>query len=69
MSSERRRLVAIVAAYFQTGRIEDARAEAQKILAREKDYTVGRAQRTAVYKNAGDRDIFVSALRSAGIPD
>ena len=59
----------LVAAYFQAGRKDEARAEAQKILSGTRDYTVGRAQRSAVYKNAEDRHIFASALRSAGIPD
>jgi adenylate cyclase len=59
----------LVAAYSQSGRPVAARAEAQKVLARAPGYTVGQAQRTAVYKNAGDRDALVTAIRAAGIPD
>lgn len=59
----------LIAAYIQAGRIEAARAEAQKLLKILPKYTARQAARSHVYKAEEDKKQFTMALREAGLPE
>ncbi|MFT5485438.1 MAG: TolB-like protein/class 3 adenylate cyclase/Flp pilus assembly protein TadD [Paracoccaceae bacterium] len=59
----------LIAALIQAGRKDEARAEAQGLLAKLPKYTARQAARSHVYKVAEDSKQFVMALREAGLPE
>ena len=59
----------LIAALIQAGRMDEARAEAQGLLAKFPKYTARQAARSHVYKEAEDMKQFVVALREAGLPE
>lgn len=59
----------LIAALVQAGRADEARAEAQGLLAKFPKYTARQAARSHVYKEAEDMKKFVLALREAGLPE
>jgi len=59
----------LIAALIQAGRIDEARAEAQGLLAKFPKYTAEQATRSHVYKEPDDMKQFVVALRKAGLPE
>lgn len=58
----------LIAALIQAGRADEARAEAQRLLAKFPKYTARQAARSHVYKEPDDMKQFVTALREAGLP-
>jgi adenylate cyclase len=59
----------LIAALIQAGRMDEARAEAQGLLAKFPKYTAEQATRSHVYKEPDDMKQFVVALRKAGLPE
>lgn len=59
----------LIAALVQAGRAEEARTEAQGLLAKFPKYTARQAARSHVYKVPEDMKEFVVALRAAGLPE
>jgi tetratricopeptide (TPR) repeat protein len=59
----------LIAALIQAGRKDEARAEAQALLAKLPKYTARQAARSHVYKVPDDMKQFVVALREAGLPE
>jgi adenylate cyclase len=56
-------------AYSLSGREEEARAEAAKVLKLNRKFSVERYAKTVQYKNKADTERFFAALRKAGLPD
>jgi Flp pilus assembly protein TadD len=61
------RQLAIV--YALLDRKEEAGAAVKKVLELDPSSSVGRASKTAPYKNQADLKLFVDAMRKAGLPD
>jgi TolB-like protein/predicted Zn-dependent protease len=59
----------LIAAYVQSGRVEDARLEAAALLQAVPGYAAEIAARNHVFLRNKDRNIFLGALKSAGLPD
>ena len=59
----------MAAAYMQTGRGDDARAVVKRIMDAAPQFTLAIADRGYPYKEAADRNAFLGALRSAGVPE
>ena len=58
----------LIAAYVQSGRLSEARAEAKALMAAVPDFTSALVTRTHVYKNPEDMKAFLDALQEAGLP-
>jgi adenylate cyclase len=63
------RLDPLAAAYAQSGQLEEARAEAEKVLRINPGFTIERYKRLSVYKNAEDDEHRIDGLRKAGLPE
>lgn len=61
--------VTCAAAYSQAGKEDAARAEAEKVLKINPKFSIASYAKRLPYKNQADRDIFINALRKAGLPD
>lgn len=61
--------IALAIAYSSLGREEEADAEAAQVLRISPKFTVAYAEKTWPYKNQADKDLVISALRKAGLPD
>jgi TolB-like protein/Flp pilus assembly protein TadD len=59
----------LAAAYSLSGREEEARAEAAEILRIDPKFSVKRFARGQPYKNQSDTELFINALRKAGLPE
>jgi len=59
--------LALAAAYSVSGQDEEARAAAAEIIRIAPKFSVEYFSRTLVYKNQADKEIFVAALRKAGL--
>ena len=59
--------LALVVAYSVSGRDEEARAVAEEILRIAPKFSVEYYSRTLAYKNQADKEIFITALRKAGL--
>ena len=61
--------VILAAAYAQSGQLEEARAEAAKVLRINPGFTIERYKRLSVYKNPEDDEHRIDGLRKAGLPE
>jgi hypothetical protein len=59
----------LAATYAQLGRVEDARAEAAKVLRVNPKYTIRMQKQVSILKRAEDSDHLVDGLRKAGLPE
>jgi adenylate cyclase len=59
----------LAATYAQLGRLEDARAEAAKVLQLNPNYTIGKQREVSILKRREDIDHVVDGLRKAGLPE
>jgi adenylate cyclase len=59
--------VALTAAYGLSGRDEEARATASEVYRIDPKFSLEYYSKTLVYKNQGDRDLIIDALRKAGL--
>ena len=59
----------LAAAYIETGRTEDARAEVRASLETSPEITVALADEIFPYARAEDRELFLGGLRKAGLPE
>jgi adenylate cyclase len=59
----------LAASYAQTGRMEEAEAEADQILKLNPAFSVKSYAALQPYKNRIDRDYFIDGLRKAGLPE
>jgi tetratricopeptide (TPR) repeat protein len=56
-------------AYSLAGRQEEARIEAEEILRLNPKYSLVRTGKLLPHKNQADRELYISALRKAGLPE
>jgi adenylate cyclase len=61
--------VGLAVSYWQSGREEEARAEVEEVLRLNPKFCVERITKGWPYKNQSDKDLIVSALRKAGLPE
>jgi len=61
--------VILAAAYGQLGQLEEARAEAAKVLRINPGFTIESYKRLSVYKNPEDAEHRIDGLRKAGLPE
>ncbi|MEJ2731869.1 MAG: tetratricopeptide repeat protein, partial [Deltaproteobacteria bacterium] len=61
--------VSLAAAYSLAGRQEEARVEAEEILRLNPKFSSVRFGKMVPYKNQADRELMISALRKAGLPE
>jgi adenylate cyclase len=61
--------VFLASAYAQSGRLDEARAEAAEILRINPNFTIERWKPLAVYKNPKDAEHRIDGLRRAGLPE
>jgi Tfp pilus assembly protein PilF len=59
----------LAAIYVQLGRIEDAEWSVEEALAINPDITLTKERRESIYKRESDLEHFLSALRTAGVPE
>ena len=59
----------LTTAYFQAGRLEDARAQAAEVLRINPKYSVEFSGRSLPYKNQIDQERFLDGIRKSGIPE
>jgi adenylate cyclase len=59
----------LAAAYSLSGREEEARAEAAEILRIDPKFSLKRFAKGQPYKNQSDTELFINALRKAGLPE
>jgi adenylate cyclase len=59
----------LAAAYSAAGREEEAHAVAAKILEMNPKFTLERFSKSLRYKNSADKELIISNLRKAGLPD
>ena len=56
-------------AYSLSGRESEAKATAKKVLKLNPKFSLGWYEKTLLYKNLADKELIISALRKAGLPD
>ena len=61
--------VTLSAAYSLADREEEARSAAEEVLRINPKYSINRSVSPLPYKNKGDLEKFITALRMAGLPD
>jgi adenylate cyclase len=61
--------VLLTAAYAQSGQLEEARAEAAKVLRINPGFTIEGYKRFSVYKNPEDDEHRIDGLRKGGLPE
>jgi len=59
----------LAATYAQLGQLEDAHAEAAKVLRLNPHYTIGKQKEVSILKRKEDIDHIVDGLRRAGLPE
>jgi len=59
----------LTAAYSLAGRKEEARIEAAEVLRLNPKYSLARVGKLLPFKNQADRELYINALRKAGIPE
>jgi adenylate cyclase len=59
----------LAATYAQLGQLEEARAEAAKVLQLNPNYTIGKQKEVSILKRQEDIDHIVDGLRKAGLPE
>jgi tetratricopeptide (TPR) repeat protein len=62
-------LTFLAATYAELGRLEEARATVQKILAGNADATLALVRSVWPFRHAADGERLISALRKAGLPE
>jgi TolB-like protein len=62
-------LLTKITACVVAGRIEEAREAGRRLMAADPDLTIGMRMRIMPLKRPKDRDLFVEALRQAGVPE
>ena len=61
--------VRLIVAYSLSGRESEAKATAEKILKLNPNFSLGWYEKTLTYKNLADKELIISALRKAGLPE